>query len=116
MQAMDYGIAAYCDSDWGGEKSDQKSCTGFFIYVCVGGGGCLLSWIPKKQPTDYGGVFKHRGRVLGNCHHSAENRGHVIVVERARGVGTSTTQDPQRKLRGNIYCLKSNQPHQTEAC
>jgi hypothetical protein len=40
-------ITGYCDSDWGGDKSDGKSTTGF----CTKINGNLISWQTKKQPT-----------------------------------------------------------------
>ena len=40
-------VTAYCDADWGGDKSDRKSTTGFCVFV----NDNLISWGTKKQPT-----------------------------------------------------------------
>lgn len=43
----DVVITAYCDADWGGDKADRKSTTGYCVYV----NNNLISWNTKKQPT-----------------------------------------------------------------
>jgi len=40
-------INAYCDADWGGDKNDSKSTTGYCVYVNAN----LISWSTKKQQT-----------------------------------------------------------------
>ena len=40
-------ITAYCDADWGGDKSDRKSTTGYCVFV----NDNLISWCTKKQQT-----------------------------------------------------------------
>ena len=43
----DTTITAYCDADWGGDKVDRKSTTGYCVYV----NDNLISWNTKKQTT-----------------------------------------------------------------
>lgn len=38
-------LTAYNDSDWAGDKSDQKSTNSYVIYL----GNTLVSWAAKKQ-------------------------------------------------------------------
>jgi hypothetical protein len=40
-------IVAYCDADWGGDRADRKSTTGYCVYL----DGALVSWNVKKQAT-----------------------------------------------------------------
>lgn len=43
----DFGITAYCNSDWGGDTIDRKRMFGFLVYT----GGNLVSWASRKQGT-----------------------------------------------------------------
>lgn len=38
-------LNAYTDSDWAGNPNDQRSTTGYAIFL----GPCLISWTVKKQ-------------------------------------------------------------------
>jgi hypothetical protein len=40
-------VSGYSDADWGGDKYDRKSTTGYCTFV----NGNLISWNTKKQPT-----------------------------------------------------------------
>ena len=40
-------VSGYCDADWGGDKNDRKSTTGYCTYI----NNNLISWCTKKQPT-----------------------------------------------------------------
>jgi len=40
-------ITGYCDADWGGDKNDRKSTTGYCVFI----NNNLISWNTKKQPT-----------------------------------------------------------------
>jgi Reverse transcriptase (RNA-dependent DNA polymerase) len=40
-------ITAYCDADWGGNKEDRKSTTGYCVFI----NGSLISWNTRKQQT-----------------------------------------------------------------
>jgi len=40
-------ITAYCDADWGGDKTDRKSTTGYCVYM----NNNLITWDTKKQQT-----------------------------------------------------------------
>ena len=40
-------ITGYCDADWGGDKTDRKSTTGYCVYV----NDNLVSWNAQKQHT-----------------------------------------------------------------
>jgi hypothetical protein len=40
-------LCGFSDSDWGGDKSDYKSTTGYVFLLS----GAAVSWIAKKQPT-----------------------------------------------------------------
>jgi hypothetical protein len=40
-------ITGYCDADWGGDKSDRKSTTGYCVFVNEN----LISWCTRKQQT-----------------------------------------------------------------
>ena len=40
-------LVAYCDADWGGDKADRKSTTGYCVYM----NDNLISWNTKKQVT-----------------------------------------------------------------
>lgn len=38
-------IIAYCDSDWGSEEDERRSCSGYVVMMCGG----AVSWQSKKQ-------------------------------------------------------------------
>jgi len=38
-------LQAFCDSDWAGNLDDQRSTSGFGIFL----GNCLVAWSAKKQ-------------------------------------------------------------------
>ncbi len=40
-------LEGYCDADWGGDKTNRHSITGFIFQICGG----AVSWNSKKQPT-----------------------------------------------------------------
>jgi len=40
-------ITAYCDADWGGDKTDRKSTTGYCVYM----NDNLITWNTQKQQT-----------------------------------------------------------------
>lgn len=40
-------ITGYCDADWGGDRADRKSTTGYCVFV----NNNLISWNTKKQQT-----------------------------------------------------------------
>lgn len=40
-------LVGYCDSDWGGDKGDRKSTSGYLYLLCGG----PVSWSSKKQST-----------------------------------------------------------------
>ena len=40
-------ITGYCDADWGGDKNDRKSTTGYCTFI----NNNLISWCTKKQAT-----------------------------------------------------------------
>jgi len=40
-------ISGYCDADWGSEKSDRKSLTGYCTFINKN----LISWATRKQQT-----------------------------------------------------------------
>ena len=40
-------LSGYCDSDWGGDKNDHKSTTGYTVFV----NDNIVSWNTKKQAT-----------------------------------------------------------------
>ena len=40
-------VGGYCDADWGGEKIDRKSLTGYCTFI----NDNLISWATKKQQT-----------------------------------------------------------------
>ena len=40
-------MIGFCDSDWGGDKRDLKSTTGYTFVLS----GAAISWNSKKQPT-----------------------------------------------------------------
>ena len=39
--------SGYCDADWGGDKNDRKSTTGYCVFI----NNNLISWNTKKQQT-----------------------------------------------------------------
>ena len=41
----DLRVVAYVDSDYAGDRNDRKSISGYLVTV----GGCLVSWMSKKQ-------------------------------------------------------------------
>lgn len=56
LQTIDYGLrlgapgaefklVGYCDSDWAGDSTDRKSCSGYLYRI----GGATVSWISRKQ-------------------------------------------------------------------
>jgi len=40
-------LTGYCDSDWGSDKTDRRSTTGYVFQI----GGAPISWTSKKQKT-----------------------------------------------------------------
>jgi len=45
FRASGTSLEAYADADWGGNKVDRKSFSGFVFYL----GGCTIAWQSKKQ-------------------------------------------------------------------
>lgn len=56
LQTINYGLrlgapgaelklVGYCDSDWAGDSSDRKSCSGYLYRI----GGATVSWVSRKQ-------------------------------------------------------------------
>ena len=40
-------LEAYCDSDWGNDKDNRKSITGYVIFI----NGNPLGWVSRAQKT-----------------------------------------------------------------
>ena len=41
-----YSLVGYCDSDWGGDKDDQRGTIGFVFFI----GTTAFTWMSWKQP------------------------------------------------------------------
>ena len=83
-----HSIVAYCDADWGGDKTDRKSTTGYCVYL---DGVNLVSWNTKKQPTV---ALDSRGRAHGDRGSSERSELASAVACRNARASAATDQYP----------------------
>ena len=68
-------IVGYADADWGGDKDDRKSTTG---YVFAINGGPVL-WTSHKQPSNAVSTMEAEYMVLSDASHEAIARSHLYA-------------------------------------
>lgn len=88
QRAQDFGVATYCDADWGDYTLDQKSRTD-------------LANIRRRQPSlldvtkiKYTYAIEHQSRIQIDCDNDSRGRGCKIDTIRVGGFGSKANGHP----------------------